>query len=70
MTIYTQNEMTIKKYNSDMAATAASFILEERYGKKQRLDCSALSEYPKKVTLETVNEITSKILAKTKVYLS
>jgi len=70
MTIYTENEMTVKKYNSDMAATAASFILEERYGKKVKLDCSPISEYSGKVTLKDVNEITSKILAKTKVYLS
>jgi hypothetical protein len=66
MTIFTQSEQTEKKYNPTLAATAASFILETRTGMKQKLNCSPIDESPNPVTLVEINEITQRIIDRTK----
>jgi hypothetical protein len=65
MNIYTSSEQQDKKYSPKLALTAASFILETKTGRKQRLNGACVEKAPKKVTLEKVNALTEQVIADT-----
>jgi hypothetical protein len=65
MNIYTQLEQQVAKYSPMMAVTAASFILETKTGRKQKLHAGCLAFEPDAVTLQRVNELTQQIIAST-----
>lgn len=68
MTIYTETESTVPSLYPSYAATAASFILEERTGRKPKLNCTAIKVMNpnRKLTIEQINALTQQVLLDTR----
>jgi hypothetical protein len=66
MSIYTYSETVLKKYKLSLAIIAASTILHETTGRKQKLNIYGVNSEAV-ATLKEVNDATSHILNQTKI---